>query len=247
VRIGWAPGETWRDLQHSLTNSSWHVVHFIGHGGFDPVAREGVFYLRGDGCENYQLRAGHLGQLLSPHHALRLVMLNSCNSAAGSGSDPFSSAATTLVRRGIPAVLAMQFEISDSAAVEFTRSFYEAVAAGESVDIAVRSARMSVCLSRPNSIEWGTPVLFLRQRDGRIFDVNARVPTEGTEVAKTAKTRRQPPDRPPDDRREPRGTRRAGRDPTAQTIPKRPPAASAQPATRAARSRARQSTSACAP
>src|SRR5690349_22394772 len=119
------------------------------------------------------LRASRLAHLLSPHQSLRLVMLNSCDSAAGSPSDLFSSAAATLVRRGIPAVLAMQFEISDSAAVEFTRSFYEALAAGLPVDIAVRDARLAVSLARPNSLEWGTPVIFLRQRDGRLFDLAA--------------------------------------------------------------------------
>ncbi|MGR6966284.1 CHAT domain-containing protein [Geodermatophilus sp. URMC 61] len=227
VHLGWVPGETWRDLLHTLSTGSWHVVHFIGHGGFDPVAGEGVFYLPGDGGENYQLRASHLAQLLSPHHALRLVMLNSCDSAAGSDNDLFSSAAAALVRRGVPAVLAMQFEISDSAAVEFTRSFYEAVAAGEPVDIAVRDARLSVCLSRPNSLEWGIPVLFLRQRDGRIFDVKAPVPATGTEEAQLPKPGLQPRKRPPDDRRDPPETRRGDRVPDRRTIP-HPPGAPTQ-------------------
>src|SRR5690349_23765772 len=116
------------------------------------------------------LRASRLAHLLSPHQSLRLVMLNSCDSAAGSPSDLFSSAAATLIRRGIPAVLAMQFEISDDAAIEFTRSFYESAAEGRSIDAAVQNARLAVCLARPGSLEWGTPVLFLRQRDGHIFD-----------------------------------------------------------------------------
>ncbi|MGY1763568.1 CHAT domain-containing protein [Geodermatophilus sp. SYSU D00779] len=226
VHLGWAPGETWRDLLHALSTSSWHVVHFIGHGGFDTVAGEGVFYLSGDGGENYQLRASHLAQLLSPHHALRLVMLNSCDSAAGNDNDLFSSAGAALVRRGVPAVLAMQFEISDSAAVEFTRSFYEAVAAGQPVDIAVRDARLSVCLSRPNSLEWGIPVLFLRQRDGRIFDVKASVPATGTEVAQLPNPGLQPRKRPPGDRRDPPENRRDDRVPD-QRRPPHPPAAPA--------------------
>jgi CHAT domain-containing protein len=219
VHLGWATGETWRDLLHALSTSSWHVVHFIGHSGFDPVAGEGVFYLPGDGGENYQLRASHLAQLLSPHHALRLVMLNSCDSAAGSDNDLFSSAAAALVRRGIPAVLAMQFEISDSAAVEFTRSFYEAVAAGEPVDIAVRDARLSVCLSRPNSLEWGIPVLFLRQRDGRIFDVKVSAPAARTEVPEPLEPGPPPRAQPPGDRRSPPGTRHDDRVPSQRTTP----------------------------
>jgi hypothetical protein len=231
VHLGWAPGETWRDLLHALSTSSWHVVHFIGHGGFDPVAGEGVFYLPGDDGENYQLRASHLAQLLSPHHALRLVMLNSCDSAAGSSNDLFSSAAAALVRRAIPAVLAMQFEISDSAAVEFTRSFYEAVAAGQPVDTAVRDARLSVCLSRPNSLEWGTPVLFLRQRDGRIFDVTASAPVTRTEVTGPPDPGPRSRKQPQDERRDPPTTRSDDRVPGQRTTPPHSPAAPVQQAT----------------
>jgi hypothetical protein len=235
VELGWVEGETWRDLRQALHERSWHVLHFIGHGGFDAVAGEGVFHLPGENGQNYQLRASHLAQLLSPYHSLRLIMLNSCDSAAGSTSDLFSSAAATLVRRGIPAVLAMQFEISDFAAIEFTRSFYGAVALGLPVDIAVRDARMGVCLARPTSLEWGTPVLYLRQRDGRIFDVNPPAPgprppaAEAPQAPPSADRPRaaaRPPARPPTQPPDPRDVRpRPFRAPSGEAVPRRPPAA----------------------
>lgn len=171
VELTWGTGETWRDLLHALRQAPWHILHMVGHGGFDEVAGEGVFYLTGEGGGSYPLRASRLAQVLTNHSSLRLVVLNSCESAVGNSSDIFSSAAATLIRRGVPAVLAMQFEISDRAAIEFTRSFYEAVAAGRPIDAAVRDARLAVSLTRPDSLEWGTPVLYLRQSDGRIFDV----------------------------------------------------------------------------
>src|SRR3712207_8645982 len=43
----------------------------------------------------------------------------------------FSSTAATLVRRGIPAVVAMQYEISDPAAIQFSARFYTAVRSEE--------------------------------------------------------------------------------------------------------------------
>ena len=33
----WAPGATWADLQDLLLDGEWHVLHFIGHGDFDPT------------------------------------------------------------------------------------------------------------------------------------------------------------------------------------------------------------------
>jgi hypothetical protein len=176
VELTWAGGETWRDLVRALNQDQWHILHLVGHGGYDETAGEGVFYLSGEEGGSYPLRASRLAQVLNLYPSLRLVLLNSCESAVGNSSDLFSSAAATLIRRGVPAVLAMQYEISDRAAIEFTRSFYEAVASGRPIDSAVRDARLAVSLARPDSLEWGTPVLFLRQSDGRIFDLSAPAP-----------------------------------------------------------------------
>ena len=110
-----------------------------------------------------------MGRLLADHRSLRLALLNSCEGARGSEHDVFSSTAAILVRRGLPAVVAMQYEITDRAAVEFARSFYEALAEGLPVDAAVAEARKSISLAVTNTVEWGTPVLYMRAPQGAIF------------------------------------------------------------------------------
>jgi tetratricopeptide (TPR) repeat protein len=96
---------------------------------------------------------------------------DSCEGARGSPRDAFSSAAATLVRSGIPAVVAMQYEITDRAAIEFSRSFYEALADGLPVDAVVAEARTAIKMG--SALEWGTPVLYMRSEDGLIFDIPA--------------------------------------------------------------------------
>ena len=59
-----------------------------------------------------------------------------------------------------PSVVAMQYEISDPAALAFSSSFYEGLARGLPVDRAVTLARESVKMTL-HSLEWATPVLFL--------------------------------------------------------------------------------------
>ncbi len=59
----------------------------------------------------------------------------------GALRDILSSTATTLVRRGIPAVLAMQYEISDDAAIELSRTFYRASATAPSIGMRCVRAR----------------------------------------------------------------------------------------------------------
>ena len=114
-----------------------------------------------------------LGVLLHDHHSLRLAVLNACEGARSAADDPFAGVATTLVRQGIPAVVAMQFVITDRAALAFAEEFYAAVADGFPVDTAVAEARKAI-LSAPNEVEWGTPVLFLRTGNGVLFDFQAK-------------------------------------------------------------------------
>ncbi|HMM41677.1 MAG TPA: CHAT domain-containing protein, partial [Thermomicrobiales bacterium] len=97
--------------------------------------------------------------------------LNSCDGAQGSKADVFSSTAATLIRCGIPAVLAMQHEISDDAAIEFARTFYDAIGDGAPIDSAVADARLAISIGLRGSVEWGTPVLHMRAPDGVLFRV----------------------------------------------------------------------------
>jgi hypothetical protein len=170
LELTWLEGQTWRHLQRAMRHGPWHIFHFVGHGGFDPATEEGAIALSDEAGHKRLLRATSLAELLDDHYPLRLVFLNSCEGARGSESDAFSSTAATLVRRGIPAVVAMQYEVTDKAAIEFSRDFYEAVADSLPVDAAVTEARAAV--SMDSMLEWGTPVLYMRSPDGRIFDVS---------------------------------------------------------------------------
>jgi len=171
VELTWLPGQTWQDLQRSMHRGPWHIFHFIGHGGFDPNTDEGLIALKDDEGRAQILSATHLGRLLADHRTLRLVVLNSCEGARGSEKDIFSSTAAILVRRGVPAVLAMQYEITDRAAIELSRAFYEALADSLPVDMAVSEARKAISLGVVNTVEWGTPVLYMRSPNGVLFDL----------------------------------------------------------------------------
>jgi WD40 repeat protein/tetratricopeptide (TPR) repeat protein len=171
IELGWVAGQTWRDLRDAMRSGRWHVFHFIGHGGFDPAAGEGALALAGDDGGTYQLGAENLAMLLRGHPSLRLVVLNACETGRASALDPFSSVAGALIRRGLPAVLAMQHEITDQAALEFSRTFYESLASQLPVDLSLTQARQAILLALPGSLEWGTPVLYMHSLDGALFDL----------------------------------------------------------------------------
>ncbi|MEA3334520.1 MAG: CHAT domain-containing protein [Chloroflexota bacterium] len=174
VELVWLEGDSWRDLHQAMQEGPWHIFHFIGHAAYDDVAQEGVLLLADDSGNPSLVTASQLGQVLSDQPTLRMVVLNACEGAKGGEQSLFSSLAAALVQRGLPAVLAMQYEISDRAAIEFTTGLYGALAANLPVDAAVSEARKAIDLAIQNSIEWGTPVLYMRSPDGVLWDVKPR-------------------------------------------------------------------------
>jgi hypothetical protein len=172
VQIDWLEDATLANLQRRLRGARYHIFHFIGHGGFEEGTGEGVLVLQDDQGRGWKAGAHRFATLLHDHPSLRLAVLNACEGARNSRRDPFAGVATTLIRHGIPAVVAMQFEITDQAAITFAGEFYTALAENYPVDAAVAEARKAV-YAQPNDVEWATPVLYTRAPDGVLFDVRS--------------------------------------------------------------------------
>jgi CHAT domain/WD domain, G-beta repeat len=188
-------------LRQRLRRADWHVFHFIGHGGFDAHARDGVLVLEDPAGGSQLVTAQTLGVPLHNHDPLRLVVLNACEGARADPTDPFAGTAQTLIQQGIPAVVAMQFEITDLAAIAFTSELYGAVADGYPLDAALSQARQAI-YTEVSEVEWATPVLYLRAPDGRIFDITSTpaAATPPSPVASTAAPAARPattPAKPP--------------------------------------------------
>jgi hypothetical protein len=174
VELVWVDGCTWRHLSNALRHGEWHIFHFIGHGGFNTKTGEGLILLEKEGEAGalQHFPAGDLADLLAGHPPLRLAVLNSCEGARASATNLFSSTGATLAGRGIAAVVSMQYEISDRAAVEFSRTFYDSLADGEGVDAAVTESRQAIKMALGETVEWGTPVLHMRAKSGSLFRVD---------------------------------------------------------------------------
>jgi hypothetical protein len=161
---------TLASLQRQLRRSRYHIFHFIGHGGFDSQAQDGVLLTEDENGRGRPVSGYDLGTLLHDHRTLRLAVLNACEGARSSRSDPFAGVAQSLVQKGLPAVIAMQFEITDPAAITLAHEFYGAIADGYPVDAALAEARKAV-FAQDNDVEWATPVLYLRVSGAAIFKI----------------------------------------------------------------------------
>jgi YVTN family beta-propeller protein len=187
------------NLQDTLAATESNILHFIGHGRFDVDHQDGVLAFEGERGGVNEISAERLGTLLYNERSLRLVVLNACEGGRASATDPYAGMAQTLARMRVPAVVAMQFEITDRAAIIFARQFYKGIALGRPVDAAITDARMAI-YQQVSEMEWATPVLYMRSPDGAIFDVpesGAPVIRSATDPAPVVALRRATPDESP--------------------------------------------------
>jgi hypothetical protein len=199
VEIRWLEQATLSALQRELRHADFHVFHYIGHGDYDTTVGDGVLLLEDEQGKGRRVSGTQLGTMLADETTLRLAVLNACEGARTSTTDPFAGVASSLVQREIPAVVAMQFEITDRAAIVFAEEFYAAIADGYAVDAALAEARKAI-FANGNDTEWATPVLFMRVPDGRIFDVPAPAQAPPREIEPPLPP--VPPPEPPETRGE---------------------------------------------
>ena len=68
-------------LQGQLRKAEYHVVHYIGHGGFDDQTQDGFLVLEDEQQQGHIVSSEYLGTLLHDHRSLRLAVLNACEGA----------------------------------------------------------------------------------------------------------------------------------------------------------------------
>jgi len=159
------------DLQRYLRQHKIHILHFIGHGQYNRNNEEGGLIFENSKGQAEFVSATLLAHLLKDHR-LRLVYLNSCDTAQASLLDPLSGVAQALVRHGAPAVVAMQTAIHDEKAIQIAHEFYLALIEGYPVDAALVEGRKAI-FSTTGFAEWGTPVLFMRTPDGILWNADS--------------------------------------------------------------------------
>lgn len=160
---------TIRNINHALREKPYNVFHFIGHGEF--LDDRGAIALEHEDGTARLVDDETFSNFFLGNRSLGLAVLNACEGATTSSRQAFAGIAPHLVRRGIPAVIAMQYSIPDGSARLFADEFYRTLALGWPVDAAIQTTRNALSLEtgldRP---DFATPVLFMRAKDGVILE-----------------------------------------------------------------------------
>jgi hypothetical protein len=111
------------DVARALLEEDYHIVQFSGHGTGQGLAFENEL------GEVQLVPQGALAAFLAKYSPpLECVVLNAC----------YSNVQGELLSNCMPWAIAMEGAISDDAATEFTRGFYDAIGAGRDIEFAYR-------------------------------------------------------------------------------------------------------------
>jgi hypothetical protein len=176
------------DLQNYLTGGV-DIFHFGGHGAFDAemgaipltIQGQGALIFEGGNREAVPVPADQFAANLSGH-GVQLVVLGACLSGRRDGYNRWSGVIAALMEVGIPAAVAMQYKISDRAAIGFMTGFYSALATGQPLDRAVLAGRLAVFNDLHTQrddpelgrlwMDWGLATLYLRtEQDFRLTSI----------------------------------------------------------------------------
>ena len=143
------------------------VLQFIGHGGYDENESIGKIVLVDDDGYSADVTDDQLAALFEEaRHVPSVVVLHLPEGSGADGIEPnLARLAPALIRGGVPAVVAMQHPFGVDAARHFSTAFYEALADGDPIDLAVTRARLNFQRRAAGVLDnraFGTPVLYAR-------------------------------------------------------------------------------------
>ncbi len=162
VQIEFAPNGALETLERMLAEFDPHILHFTGHGVFVRQLDRGFLLMETpDGRKREVPHEEFVRTLSRRGRSLRGVFFSACQTAVAPRTEGFLDLGSSLLREGIPAVVAMQYSVLNRSAIRFGSAFYRSIADGEPVDEAMTEARGVLAAEGPNTVDFATPVLFL--------------------------------------------------------------------------------------
>lgn len=125
-------------LVNDLAAMQPHILHLLLHGRFAPDSTRFAFT---DSQGQARWYGDHSLTDLFAQHQPRLVIVQACEGGRLADARSLSHGAARLLAAGVPAVVAMQYPITNQVGWEFAETLYRQLGGGAAVDTAVQAAR----------------------------------------------------------------------------------------------------------
>jgi CHAT domain-containing protein len=151
------------NLQRILDENKYDWFHFVGHGTF--AKDNGKVWVINQEGNSEPIRGNDLSDWLWDS-GVKFAFFCSCQTGITSQENTFNGVAHSLVGRGIPAVVAMQYNFPQQEAKVFVESFYDKLLKSENIDEAMRFARNRL---PHGEVSWCIPVLYSQFNIGKLI------------------------------------------------------------------------------
>jgi CHAT domain/SIR2-like domain/TIR domain len=161
-------------LRERLRERRWDVVHFAGHAKTSDRGEVLVRLNSAGGPDPEHWMEAEVFSTLFNASGVRLVVMNCCRAASVYGNRGVSGLGPFLLRKGVPAVIAMRYNLPDPTALRFADEFYRVFFGGSEpgrVDQALEKARLVIYQSQTDKTvrDFVTPVLHLAEGHERVL------------------------------------------------------------------------------
>jgi CHAT domain-containing protein len=158
-------------LTDAVAQHPFDIFHFSGHG--EVVGGKGHLVLLDRRTKkSARISADSLAVMLGGKN-IQLAVLSACETASGDFASGFAVIAETLVRAGIPAVVANQFPVPDKTVATFVGALYRELLRTGDIDRATSEGRIKLAndpaLQGATVLEWGIPTLYRRLLASQLF------------------------------------------------------------------------------
>ncbi len=151
-------------LTQALEQSHYDVLHYAGHSNLSAAG--GDLYLVSDKTGLTEVLSGDDLAGLLVNNGVRMVVFNSCqgfdSATQNENGTGGGSLADALLKRNIPAVLAMAEQIPDDVALNLSRLFYRNLNQRAPIDLSLARARQGLLSSYgSDQLYWALPILYM--------------------------------------------------------------------------------------
>lgn len=152
------------ELTQALEQGRYDILHYAGHSNLGVSG--GDLYLVSDRTGLTEVLSGDDLAGLLANNGIHMAVFNSCRGVQAANSsdrvNEIGSLADALLKRGVPAVLAMAERIPDDVALNLSRLFYRNLRQRLPVDLSLNRARQGLLSSYgSDQLYWALPILYL--------------------------------------------------------------------------------------
>jgi hypothetical protein len=156
-----------------------HIVHYVGHSGISHG--EGALILNDVERNTVWVTGSQIAESLPS--CVRLLCLSSCFTAENYDLLGLPRLARAANSGRLPSTITNQYPASEQAVKTFWSTFYDALLVDGNLNEAVHRGRRAVAAARPDSADWASFCLVIRDQAGLAFELD--------EATKVTEERRQ--------------------------------------------------------